>query len=184
LLEGPREPRVDRADREIERFGDLLRRHADPVAQDDHDAPLEGQLGNRREKAAVAGRVRRADVRELRQLLVGEATLRAQDVERPVGDDPVQPRPERPALVEAAERGERALESIRGDVVGEPAAARDRVRSTPGVAPVALKQRGRGFSVAVSRPPYKVPVTRFRHSFAVLYEQPAPARPTTGILSA
>ena len=99
------------------------------------------------------------------------------EIERPIGHDPVQPRPERATLVETCQRGERSLEPVRGHVVRERAAPGDRVRSTPRVAPVAPEEGGRGFSVAASRSPYQVPVTRFTHSFAVLYERDAFARP-------
>ena len=110
LLERAREAGVDGPHREIERLGDLLRRHPDPVAQDDDNAPLERKLGHRGEQAAVSGRMSGRDVRRVGQLLVGEAAFGAQQVERAVGDDPVQPRPERATVVEASERGEGPLE--------------------------------------------------------------------------
>src|SRR5215468_5938957 len=70
LLEGAGEPGIDGADRKVERFCDLLRRHADPVAEDDHDAPLELELGHGGEQAPVSCRMRRCKIRRVRQLLV------------------------------------------------------------------------------------------------------------------
>ena len=103
-------------------------------------------------------------------------------VERPVGDDPVQPRPERPALVEPPQRGERTLEAVRRHVVCERAPPGDGERRAPSVAPVAAEEGGRSVSVAAPRPPYEVPVTWFTHSSAVLYGRAAFARPAPGIL--
>ena len=182
LLESARKPGVDRADRELERTGDLLRRHAHPVAQDDHHAALEREIGHRREQAPITDRVGGCGVGKIRKLLVGETTLRAQEVERPVGHDPVQPRPERAMLVETPERGERTLEPVRSHVVRKRTASGDGVRRPPRIAPVAPEERRSGFSVAVPRPPYEIPVTWFTHSFAVLYERAAFARPARGIL--
>src|SRR6266550_3928646 len=103
------------------------------------------------------------------QLLVGEATLCPQQVERPVRDDPVQPWAERAALVEAPQRGEGALEPVCGHVVRKGAPPGDGEGSAPGVAPVAAKEHGRGFTVAATRPPHEISITRFTHSSAVLY---------------
>ena len=177
LLECAREAGVDRPHREIERSGDLLRRHPDPVAEDDDNAPLERQLDDGREQAAVSRCVSRREVRRVGQLLVGEAAFRPQQVERPVRHDPVQPRPERAPVVEASERGERPLEAVRGDVVRQRAASGDRVRSAPRIAPVAAEERGRSFTVAAAGLPHEVSVTRFTHSSAVWYARAALARP-------
>src|SRR5262249_23609931 len=100
----------------------------------------------------------------------------------PVRDDPVQPGPERTTVVEPSERRERSLEPVGGHVVRERAAPGDRVRGAPGVAPVTAEQHGRGLALAAARPPNEVSVTRFTHSFPVLYERAAFARPGTGIL--
>jgi 4a-hydroxytetrahydrobiopterin dehydratase len=121
--------------------------------------------------------VHRSDLRDLGQLLVREPAFGTQEVERPVGHDPVQPRPERPPFVEPLERGERPLEAVCGDVVREGTPTGDRERGAPRVAPVAPKETGSGFSVASARPPYQVTVTRFTHSSAVSYEREAFARP-------
>src|SRR6478609_4025098 len=75
LLERASEARVDGPDRKIERFGDLLQRHADSVAQDDDDAPLEGEIGHRGEKAPVSRGMGRRRVGRVGQLLVGETAL-------------------------------------------------------------------------------------------------------------
>jgi 4a-hydroxytetrahydrobiopterin dehydratase len=120
-----------------------------------------------------------SEIRRVGELLVRQAALRPQDVERPVGHDPVQPRPERTALVETAERRECPLEAVGGDVVRQRATSGDRERRTPRVAPVPPEQRSRGFSVAATRPAYEVSVTGFTHSSAVLYERGAFARPAT-----
>src|SRR3954454_2767094 len=170
LLERPCEAGVDRPHREIECSGDLLRRHPDPVAEDDDHAALERKLDHRREKAAVSGRMCGCEVRRVGQLLVGEAAFRTQQVERAVGDDPVQPRPERAPVVEASERGERPLEAVRGHVVRQRAPPGERVRSAPGIAPVAAEERGRSFAVAAAGLPHEVSVTRFTHSSEVSYE--------------
>ena len=182
LLERSRKTGVDGSDGEVERVRDLRRRHADPVAQDDNHAPLERERRNRREEAAVSHLVDRREVGHVGKLLVRKPPLRAQEIERAVGDDPVQPRPERTALVEAVKCGEGPLESVRGHVVRQRAATGDRERSAPRIAPVAAKERRSRFSVAASRPPYEVPVTGFTHSSAVLYERAAFARPARGIL--
>jgi hypothetical protein len=96
----------------------------------------------------------------------------------------MQPRPERTPLVETPQSGESALESIRGDVVCQRAPAGDRKSRAPRVAPVAAKERGSGFPVAATRPPYEIPVTWLTHSSAVLYVRAAFARPARGILHA
>ena len=121
-------------------------------------------------------------VGKLRQLFVREATLGAENVEGPVGDDAVQPRPERTPVVEAPERGERPLEAVGCDVVRERAPPGDRVGGTPCVAPVAAKERSRSLAVAASGLSNEFPVTRFTHSSGVLYVQPPFARPEPGIL--
>ncbi len=109
--------------------------------------------------------------------------LGAQQVERAIRDDPVQPRPEGAAVVEASERGERPLESVGSDVVRERAAAGDGESSAPGVAPVAAEERSSSITVAAARPPYEVSVTWLTHSFTVSYDRPGFARPGRGILT-
>lgn len=177
LLECAREPGVDRSDRKIERVGDLLRRHPDSVAQDDDDAPLERQLRDGGEQATVPGRVDGSGVGQVGKLLVGEAALGPQEIESPVGHDPVQPRPEWAAIVESRERGERPLEAVRGHVVRHGAASGDREGGTPRVAPVTAEQRGCGVAVAAPRLPDEISVTRVTHSFTVSYGRAALARP-------
>jgi hypothetical protein len=95
----------------------------------------------------------------------------------------VQPGPERTSVVETSKRGECALEAVRGHVVGQRAAAGDRVRGAPGVAPVAAEEDGSGVTVAASRPSYEISVTWLTHSSAVWYERAAFTRPATGILT-
>ena len=124
------------------------------------------------------------EVGHVRKLLVRQTTLRTQEVERAVGDDAVQPRPERATLVETAERGKCALEPVRGDVVRKRSSSGDGECGSPRVAPVAAKERSSGVSVAVTRPPYEIPVTWLTHSSAVLYARAAFARPVRGILPA
>jgi hypothetical protein len=96
----------------------------------------------------------------------------------------VQPGAERAPVVEAPQRGERALEPVGGHVVGKRPASGNCVRSAPGIAPVTAEEVGCGLTVAAACPPYEVSVTRFTHSFAVLYERTTLARPGTGILPA
>jgi 4a-hydroxytetrahydrobiopterin dehydratase len=107
--------------------------------------------------------MRRREIRRVGQLLVRQAALGTQQVERPVRDDAVQPRPERATVVEASECRERPLEPVGGHVVRERAAPGDRVRSAPGVAPVTAEEHGRSFPVAAARPPDEVSVTRLTH---------------------
>ena len=169
LLERAREPRIDGADREVERVGDLPGRHPDSVAEHDDDPALQRQVGHGREQAAVSRRMYGCEVGHVRKLLVRETTLRPQEVERPVGDDAVQPRSEGTPLVEAPERGECALEPVRGDVVRERPPSGDGKGGPPRVSPVAAEERSSSVSVAPTRPPYEIPVTWLTHSSAVLY---------------
>lgn len=184
LLERACEPRVDGADRKIERVGDLRGRHPDSVAEHDDDTALERELGHGGEQAAVSRRMDGPEVGQVRKLLVRKTTLGTQKVERAVGDNAVQPRPERTTLVEAAERGKRAFEPVCGDVVRERPPPGDSECSSPCVAPVATEERSGGVSVAATRPPYEIPVTWLTHSSAVLYVRTAFARPARGILPA
>jgi 4a-hydroxytetrahydrobiopterin dehydratase len=95
----------------------------------------------------------------------------------------VQPWPERPAFVEAPERGERPLEPIRGDVVCERRTPRDGEGRTPCVAPVTAEERRSSVTVAASGLPYEVSVTWLTHSFTVWYDRSGFARPEGGILT-
>jgi hypothetical protein len=88
------------------------------------------------------------------------------------------------AVVETAEGCECPLETVRGHVVRERPAPGDREGGAPGVAPVTAKERSCSLAVAAPRLPYKVPVTRFTHSFAVLYVRLDFARPALVILRA
>ena len=169
LFERACEPRVDGADRKVERLGDLRGRHPDSVAKHDDDPALQRELGHCREQAAVSRDMHWREVGQIRKLLVREPALRTQEVERTVGDDAVEPRPERAPLVKAVERGECALEPIRSDVVRERSPSGNGESSSPRVAPVAAKERSSGVSVAATRPPYEIPVTWLTHSSAVLY---------------
>src|SRR4051794_15191902 len=121
--------------------------------------------------------MRRRRVGRVGQFLVREAAFRPQQVERPVRDDAVQPRAERAALVEAAERSEGALEPVGGHVVSKGAPPGDGEGGTPGIAPVAAEEQRGSFTVATTRAPHEISVTRFTHSSAVLYVRAALARP-------
>jgi 4a-hydroxytetrahydrobiopterin dehydratase len=91
----------------------------------------------------------------------------------------MQPGPERPAVVKAAERREGALEAVCSHVVRERASPGDRVGRTPRITPVTAEERSGCLSVAAARLPNEISVTWFTHSFAVLYEQRALASPAT-----
>src|SRR6185437_10296286 len=82
----------------------------------------------------------------------------------------------------AVQGREGTLEPVGGHVVRDGVPPGDRVRGAPRVAPVAAEQGRRGFTVAASRPPHEVPVTRFTHSSAVWYERADLARPGRAIL--
>src|SRR5581483_1397050 len=108
LLERARQARVHRADGHVERLGDRRRRQPEPVAEDDDDAPLKRQRRDRLEQRPVP----RGDVRpRFAPLdLADQPPLSPEQVEGAIDDDPVQPRRERPPLVEAGQGRERALE--------------------------------------------------------------------------
>ena len=134
----------------------------------DDDSPFKGEIGDCGEKAPVSRGMGRRRVGRVGQLLIREAAFRPQQVERPVRDDPVQPRAERAALVEATECGESALEPVCGHVVRKGVPPGDGEGGTPGIPPVAAKEQRRSFTVATTRPPHEISITRFTHSSAVL----------------
>src|SRR5690242_20527243 len=136
VLERPGQARVHRAHRQVEQVGDRGRRVAEPVAQDDHDPALRREPGDGGEQLAVlAGPVAPFALDAFHRVGADQAPLAAQQVERAVDHDPVQPWPERPPPVEAAERRERALERVLGDVVGHVAPAGDGAGDLPRARP-------------------------------------------------
>jgi hypothetical protein len=106
LFERTGKPGVDRTGGDSEELGDRGRCVAEPVAQDDNNAPLQGKSRYRVEQLVIAGR----DVMPLEPSELGvtanEPPLGPKQVEAAVDDDPVKPGTEGPALVEARQRPE------------------------------------------------------------------------------
>src|SRR4051794_41139214 len=119
LLERACQAGVHGPGRDSEQLADRGRRVAEPVAQDDDDPALQREPGDRVEQLLVAA----GDVVPFEALELGvaadEAPLGPEQVKATVDDDPMEPRPKRAALVEAAQRCEGSLECILRDVVCE-----------------------------------------------------------------
>ena len=109
-VEAAAQARVDGPARQAEQLGDLAGRVLEQVAKHDHGAVLRRQRGERGEQrpSSGAGRSGRRDAST--QLGLGAQLPRPRPVDRAVDDDPVQPRPERPAAVEAVEVADRRRE--------------------------------------------------------------------------
>src|SRR5690348_12794825 len=101
-IETAAEPRVDGAARQVEQLGDLPRRVLEEVAEHDHCAVLGRELADAGERGAVGLRRRRSG-HVVAELDLRAQAARARPVDRTVDDDPVQPRAERAAPVEAVE---------------------------------------------------------------------------------
>jgi hypothetical protein len=88
-----------------------------------------------------------------------------EQVDCPVGRDPLQPGCEGTRLVEAVERAERALNGILRRVVGERAVGGDGVRGPPGVLPVAIEERAGRLGRALTRKGDQLGVGTPPHAF-------------------
>ena len=132
---------MDRAHRQPEQLRDRRRRVTEAVAQHDHDPPLRREARHRLEECTILrGRVAPLPLDPVDRVDPDQPPLAAQEVERPVDDDPVQPGLERPPLVEARQRGERALEGVLRHVVGHVTPPGHRPRHPPGPRPVAAEE--------------------------------------------
>jgi hypothetical protein len=111
------------------------------VPQHDHGALVRverGERGERLVRPAVAP-LRGLAVHRLGHLAAQRA--RARPVDRPVHDDPVQPRPERAPAVEAVERADGRQERLLGDVLRGYRVVDDQVRGPVRGRPVRAEQR-------------------------------------------
>ncbi len=139
----PAQPGGDGAHRDTELAGDFLDGEVEPVAKDDDEALLRIECAyGLRDGARLLTLLERTrglprDVSvELRQALPAP-----QQIDGPVGRDPLQPRAERTRLVEAVERAERPLHGVLRGVVSKRAVGGDGVGGPPRVIPVAVEER-------------------------------------------
>ena len=139
-VEGAAQAGVHGAAREVEHRRDLARRVAEQVPEDDHRAVLGAERGERRHHvlAQAAVVVERSDVRHGARPRPQRAGPRP--VDRAVDHDPVQPRAERPAAVEAVQRPQRRQERLLGDVLGGRRVVDDEPGGPVGRGPVAAEE--------------------------------------------
>jgi hypothetical protein len=125
-VEAAAEARVDGPSRELEQRRDLAGRVLEQVAQHDHGALVGRKRGERHhDRVGVRGSLgglRKASgggvVGEIGEHDLAAQRPRAGVVDRAVDDDPVQPRPEPTAPVEAVERAHGGQERLLRDVLG------------------------------------------------------------------
>src|SRR4051794_19788951 len=168
FLESAGKPGVDGAGRDPEQLPDRGRGVAEPVAQDDDHPSLQREAGDRVEQLPVAAR----NVVPLQALELGfaadQAPLGSEQVEAAIDDDPVQPRPEGAALVEAPQSRESPLERILGDIVRELPPACDDERGAPRRLPVAVEELGRRLPGAAARQLDELGVAAHAHDHILL----------------
>jgi hypothetical protein len=152
---------MDGADRDPERLGDRRRAQPDAVPQHDDRAALQRQARDRVEELGVTASRSQAVCAFLE--LGDEPALSTQHVEGAVDDDAVEPGPEGPARVEPVEPGERPLEGVLRDVVGQRATPRQPVRRPPRPLPVAQEQRGGSLARAPAGLRDELPVAAVVH---------------------
>src|SRR5581483_2733636 len=112
------------------------------VAEDDHGAVLWRQRADRVERPVAELRpLRGGRAREGVAACLRPERAQARPVDRAVDDDPVQPRPERAAVVEAVEVANGGEERLLRDVLGGGGVVDDEVRRAVGAGPVVPEQR-------------------------------------------
>jgi hypothetical protein len=151
-VERPPQPRAHGRRREVEHRADLVRAVVQQVAQDDDRTRL-GVEGGERAGQVVPEPVIEPLGRRLHAFRrdLGAAAALAQQVERAVHDDPVQPRLERAAPVEVRERPHGREHRVLADVLGRRRVAHDQERRAVRPFPVAPHQRLDGVRAAALR---------------------------------
>ena len=140
------------------------RRIPQPVAQHDHHSARLGQRHHGLEERAILRRqIPPAAGRLVRGVEAHQPPLPAQQVERPIDDDAVEPGAEQPRFVEPAQGGERPLEGVLGHVVGHLPPAGDHQGSPPRARPVTGEQLAGRFAGAVPRAAHERGVGRTAH---------------------
>src|SRR5579885_2433385 len=138
-VEPTAQPRVDGAAGEVEQLGDLARRVLEHVAQDDHGAVLRRELRDPPEGGAVGDRRGRRG-EGVAELDLGAQPARPRPVDGAVDDDPVQPRSERAAAIEAVEVADGGQERLLRDVLGGSGVAGDEPRCPERPRPVLAEE--------------------------------------------
>src|SRR5581483_5874534 len=111
------------------------------VAEDDHGAVLWRQRADRVERPVAELRALRGGrAREGVAACLRPERAQARAVDRAVDDDPVQPRPERAAVVEAVEVANGGEERLLRDVLGGGGVAGDEPRSAKRARPVLAEE--------------------------------------------
>src|SRR5439155_9288953 len=137
--------RVDRPAWQVEQVGDLARRVLEQVAEHDHGSVIRVEGCERGQHPFVRLRALRRGHAPL--LGLGAELRGASPVDRAVDRDPVQPRAEGTAAVEAVERAYGGEKRLLCDVLGRRGVVHDEIRGAVGARPVlaeeGLEIRGR-----------------------------------------